>query len=164
MRIVINPLDPKSVSNALKQIRKYQDDFQRKEAEFCRRLAEIGVRVAQATYDAAGDYNETSQIVVSMKKESDGYLVLADGEKVGFVEFGTGIKNREWNNTNMDYTPPAHGTYGKGRGAQPWGWWYYPEGKSDAVHTYGEVPVEAMRLARDEMVQQITQIAREVWK
>lgn len=163
MKLVINPLDPKSVSSALNQLQKYQKEFEEKEEKFLLRLAELGVSVAKTGYSTAVDYEQSKNITVSWEKTSNGYTVKADGELVGFVEFGTGIRNREWDNTDMDYTPPAHGTYGKGRGAQPWGWWYYPNDKAKAVHTYGEMPAEAMRLARDEMVEKVIRIAREVW-
>lgn len=164
MKIVIDPFNPKSIDAAIAQVKQYKKDFEEKEREFTRRLAEIGVTVAQAGYATAVDYYESSGITVRLEKNDRGYSVLAEGEIVGFVEFGTGIRNREWDNTDMDYTPPAHGTYGKGHGAQPWGWWFVPHDGAAAIHTYGEVPVEAMRLARDEMVARVIQVAREVWR
>lgn len=164
MKIVINPFDKKSIAAAEALVRQYKKDFEAKEQEFTRRLAELGVTVAEAGYATAVDYYESSGITVSLRKNDNGYSVLADGEVVGFVEFGTGIRNREWDNTGMDYTPPRHGTYGKGQGKNPWGWWFYPNEGAAAVHTYGEMPAEAMRLARDEMVANVIRIAREVWR
>lgn len=163
MRIVINPFDPKSISVALEQVQQYKKDFLEKEREFTRRLAEIGVRVAQAGF-ATADYDGVNDVVVSMEKTSNGYSVVASGNAVGFIEFGTGVKHPEWDNTGMDYTPPKHGTYGKGQGANPQGWWFKQNEGARANHTYGNVPAEAMRTARDEMVERVTQIAREVWK
>ena len=64
----------------------------------------------------------------------------------------------------MDYTPPAHGTYGKGQGKNPWGWWFKVGEGATAKHTFGNAPANAMRTARDEMVERVIQIAREVWK
>lgn len=163
MKIVINPLDEKSVSAALEQLQKYKKDFSVKEKEFVRRLAEIGVRVAQAGFSTA-DYDGVNDVTVSMVQTSNGYSVVASGETVGFIEFGTGKKYPEWDNTDMDYTPPKHGTYGKGQGANPGHWWFKQSDGAKARHTYGNAPAEAMRTARDEMVEQITRIAREVWK
>lgn len=164
MRIVINPFDKESLNAAANLLKQYQKDFAVKEKEFVKRLAELGVAVAETGYSVAAEYDRTSGITVSMEKTPNGYSVKADGELVGFIEFGTGIRNREWDNTGMDYTPPKHGTYGKGHGARPSGWWYYPHEGASAVHTYGDMPVEAMRLARDEMIEKVTQIAREVWR
>ena len=168
MKIVINPFDLKSIDAAIEKVEEYRKDFDTKMEEFTRRLAEIGVAVAEvgyATSYAVGvDYTETQSIVVSLQKNDNGYSVLAQGEFVGFVEFGTGVRNPEWNNTDMEYTPPKHGTYGKLHGKQPYGWWFNPREGGDAQHTYGNPPAEAMRLARDEMVANVVRIAREVWR
>ena len=163
MKIRIDPYDKKSVDNALKMVEQFKKDFERKEAEFVRRLAEIGVRVAQAGF-ATADYDGVNDVVVSMVQTGNGYSVVASGETVGFIEFGTGVKYPEWDDTDMDYTPPKHGTYGKGQGANPHGWWFKQNEGAKAWHTYGNLPAEAMRTARDEMVERVTQIAREVWK
>ena len=163
MRIVINPFDQKSIATALKQVQQYKKDFAAKEKEFVRRLAEIGVRVAQSGFSTA-DYDGVNDVSVSMVQTGNGYSVVASGETVGFIEFGTGVKHPEWDDTDMDYTPPKHGTYGKGQGANPHGWWFKQNEGGKARHTYGNRPAEAMRTARDEMVERVTQIAREVWK
>lgn len=163
MRIVIDPFDKKSIESALKQVQQYKKDFKAKETEFMRRLAEIGVRVAQAGFSTA-DYDGVNDVVVSMVQTGNGYSVVASGKTVGFIEFGTGVKHQEWDNTGMDYTPPAHGTYGKGQGKNPWGWWFKQNDGGKATHTFGNPPAEAMRTARDEMVDRVIQIAREVWK
>lgn len=163
MNIVIDPFDTKSIDTAYKMIKQYKKDFLAKEREFIRRLAEIGVSVASAGFTTA-DYDGVNDVVVSMEKTATGYSVVASGETVGFIEFGTGIRNPEWDNSGMEYTPPAHGTYGKGQGANPHGWWFKQNNGGRAKHTYGNVPAEAMRTARDEMVEQVTRIAREVWR
>ena len=162
MKITVNPFDKKSVDDAIKLVKQYKKDFETKEAEFLRRLAEIGVRVAQRGYSMA-DYDGINDVSVSMVKTSDGYAVVASGQTVGFIEFGTGVRHPEWDNTNMDYTPPKHGTYGKGQGKNPHGWWFKQNDGGRATHTYGNMPAEAMRTARDEMVENVIRIAREVW-
>lgn len=163
MKIVIDPFDKKSIEAARQMVQRYKNDFALKEQEFTRRLAEIGVQVAQAGFSMA-DYDGVNDVSVSMVKTSNGYTVVASGETVGFIEFGTGVKNPEWDNTGMDYTPPAHGTYGKGLGKNPWGWWFKAGDGVAARHTYGNHPAEAMRTARDQIVERVMQIAREVWR
>ena len=163
MRIVIDPLDKKSVDAALKAVRLYQKDFEQKEAEFVRRLAEIGVTLAGGIYSVA-DYDGEHTVSVYMRKTSNGYSVVADGTTVGFLEFGTGIRNPEWHGEGLAYTPPPHGSYGKGHGKQPYGWWFKSQDYGVTMHTYGNPPAEAMLTARNEMVQQVAQIAREVWR
>jgi hypothetical protein len=163
MKIVVNPFDKKSIDEAIKLIEQYKKDFEKKEREFVRRLAEIGVRVAQSGF-AIADYDGVNDVVVSMEQTSSGYSIVAAGEAVGFIEFGTGVRHPEWDNTGMDYTPPKHGTYGKGQGKNPHGWWFKQNEGGRATHTYGNPPAEAMRTARDEIIERAIQIAREVWK
>ena len=169
MKIVIDPFDSKSIENAVKQMEQYAKDFRTKETEFIRRLKEIGVSVAEAGF-ALADYDGVNDVVISSEQTGGRAAVIAFGETVGFIEFGTGVKYPEWSTGSTEYTPPAHGTYGKGHGKNPHGWWFKPHdgGTADvrvgARHTYGNPPAEAMLEARNVMVEQVIAIAREVWK
>jgi hypothetical protein len=163
MKIVINPFDKKSIENAEKIVRQYKKDFEVKEAEFVRRLAELGVSVASAGF-ATADYDGVNDVVVSMEKTATGYNVIASGKTVGFIEFGTGVRYPEWAGSDTGYTPPPHGSYGKGQGKNPWGWWFRGSEGAMAQHTYGNQPAEAMLTARNTMIERVTDIAREVWK
>lgn len=162
-RIVINPFDKKSIERACEIVTQYKKDFESKEAEFIRRLAEIGVSVASAGFSTA-DYDGVNDVVVSMEKTETGYAVIASGKTVGFIEFGTGVRYPEWDDSTTAYTPPPHGSYGKGRGKNPHGWWFRGSEGADARHTYGNQPAEAMLTARNQMIDQAVQIAREVWR
>ena len=163
MKIRINPFDKKSIDRAEKMVRQYQKDFAVKEQTFLRRLAEIGVSVASAGFVTA-DYDGVNDVVVSMVRTATGYSVIAAGETVGFIEFGTGVRYPEWDGADVDYTPPPHGSYGKGQGKNPWGWWFRGSEGAAAQHTYGNMPAEAMLTARNQMIEQVTAIAREVWR
>ena len=111
------------------------------------------------------EYNGENDVVVSMNQSGTQATVIASGTTVGFIEFGTGVRYPEWDNSGMDYTPPKHGTYGKGKGASPHGWWFTAtSGQGASQHTYGNMPAEAMLTARDRMIEQVVKIAREVWK
>ena len=162
MKIIIDPLDRKSINDAVKRLVQFEKEFRQKEKEFIRRLADVGVSVASAGFSVA-DYDGINDVVVTSTQGGNSAAVIAYGQTVGFIEFGTGIKFREWvddnNASGSPYTPPAHGTYGKGKGKNPKGWFYGP-----GQHTYGNPPAEAMLTARDEMVDRVIQIAREVWK
>ena len=163
MKIVVNPFDKQSVEDAIRMVEQYKKDFLVKEQEFIRRLAEIGVRVAQTGFSTA-DYDGINDVVVSMERTATGYNVVASGKTVGFIEFGTGVKYPEWDNTGMDYTPPKHGTYGKGQGRNPHGWWFKQNDGGRATHTYGNPASESMLTARNQMIEKVTAIAREVWQ
>lgn len=163
MKITIDPFDKQSIVAAINQVKQYKKDFLAKEAVFVKRLAEVGVSVASTGY-ALADYDGDNDVQVTMTHSGSRATVIAYGEAVGFIEFGTGIRNPEWDNSGMEYTPPKHGTYGKGHGARPNGWYFKPnDSEGIAQHTYGNHPAEAMRTARDVMIEKVTQIAREVW-
>ena len=161
MKITIDPFNSKSISSALKTLKQYEKDFKAKESEFVRRLKELGVSVASAGF-ALADYDGINDVRVTETQNGNRALVVAYGETVGFIEFGTGIKFPEYNSTGLMYTPPPHGSYGQGKGARPKGWWFNQG--SGSRHTYGNPPVEAMLAARDAMIEQVAQIARDVWK
>ena len=167
MRIVVNPFDKASVAGAEKLVRQYQKDFRKKETEFVRRLKALGVSVAEAGFSTA-DYDGENDVLIAETQNGGCAAVIAYGKTVGFIEFGTGVKYPEWvddNNTKgKPYTPPKHGSYGEGKGARPKGWWFTPSEGAAGQHTYGNPPAEAMLTARNAMVEQVVQIAKEVWR
>ena len=162
MKITVDPFDKKSIDAAVKTLEKYKKDFLKKEAEFIRRLKELGVSVATVGF-ATADYDGVNDVLIAETQNGNRAAVIVYGETVGFIEFGTGVKYPEWDNSGTDYTPPKHGTYGKGKGANPKGWWFSMSPGS-AQHTYGNPPAEAMLEARNSMIEQVVQIAREVWR
>jgi hypothetical protein len=163
MKISINPFDRKSITEAIKLINQYKKDFVDKEREFIRRLTEIGVSVATVGFSTA-DYDGENDVLVTETQNGNRAAVIAYGETVGFIEFGTGVRFDEYDSSTTEFKPPAHGTYGKGRGANPKGWYFKPNAGVAGRHTYGNAPAEAMLTARDTMVERIVQVAREVWK
>ena len=162
MRIVIDPFDKKSINTAVKELERYKKDFVVKETEFIRRLKELGVSVAEAGF-ATADYDGLNDVLIAETQSGGRAAVIAYGETVGFIEFGTGVRYPEWDGSGSPYTPPKHGTYGKGKGANPKGWWFSTSPGS-ARHTYGNPPAEAMLTARNSIVEQVVQIAKEVWR
>lgn len=163
MKIVINPFDPKSISAALKQLQQYEKEFQRKETEFVRRLKELGMSVAETGF-ALADYDGENDVLIAETQNGSRAAIIAYGQTVGFIEFGTGVTNPEYDASGLAFTPPAHGTYGKGKGANPKGWYFKQNEGAAGRHTYGNAPAEAMRTARDVMIERVAAIAREVWK
>ena len=172
MQITINPLDKKSINEAIKQVKAYKKRIAEKEAEMVRRIAELGWAVATVRFDIA-EYAGTNDVQCRFESDGSTATIYAEGQAVGFIEFGTGVRHAEYPQ-DKDYTPPKHGTYGKGLGANP-GWWdYYGDpgnkghlittksGKTK-VRTSGNEPAMAMYEAINSMAEQIVDIAREVW-
>ena len=163
MKIVIDPFDKKSITAAIKQLERYEKEFRAKEEEFVRRLAEIGLSVARTGF-ALADYDGINDVLLAETQNGSRAAIIAYGETVGFIEFGTGVKFREYDSSSTEFTPPPHGSYGKGKGANPKGWYFKQSEGAAGRHTYGNPPAEAMLAARDVMVERITRIAREVFQ
>ena len=163
MRIVINPLDPKSIKKAQKQVLAYKTWLESKEKELLERLAMYGAtRVslgfARAIYDAQGHDIQVSAEVVGNKAR-----IIAQGEDVCFVEFGAGIRYGQGYQGEKPVGIVGIGEYGKGKGKNPKGWWYTGnDGKGH--HTYGNPPAMVMWKTSVELQEIIGDIAREVFR
>ena len=162
MKIIIDPFDKASITKAIQLLKQYEKEFLVKEREFVRRLTEIGVSVAELGFSMA-DYDGTKDVLIAETQNGTRAAVIAYGTTVGFIEFGTGVKFKEYDSSS-EFTPPAHGTYGKGRGKNPKGWFFKEYEGGVARRTYGNPPAEAILTARDVMAQRVVQIAREVWR
>jgi hypothetical protein len=87
-------------------------------------------------------------------------VIYAEGESVAFIEFGSGDKYGH-GHPQAGELGMGPGTYpeGKGHWDDPRGWWY-----GHGKHTYGNPPAMAMYQAVQAMTEQITMIAREVFR
>ena len=156
--IVVNPLDKKSISAAIKEIRRYKAWVALKETELRQRLAMLGASVASIQFSRA-IYNGTNDVTVRVDDTGSVAVIYAEGESVAFIEFGSGAK--------YGYGHPQAGELGVGPGTYPDGkgnWdnpngWYYAHGK----HSFGNPPAAAMVSARDAIVESVTSLAREVF-
>ncbi len=163
MKITINPFDETSITRAVEQLKQFEREFAEKEKEFVRRLLDIGVSVAETGFSLA-EYDGVNDVRITRTQNGSRAALIAYGETVGFIEFGTGVRYPEYDSSTTEFKPPAHGTYGQGKGANPKGWFFNQSEGAAGRHTYGNPPAEAMLTARDVMVERVVQIAREVWK
>ena len=190
MKIEIDPFDISSIDKAIKEVEKIQQNLE----EGCKRLVELlaqgGIKEAQARFDASvyagvkGKIEVKSEIV---KLANGGYkaIVSANGDNVGFIEFGTGIRFPMGDTSNYTDDIPAHGTYGKKQGANEYGWWYkgypndnLPEGTAPSIrrtkkgikvrtgnmHTYGNPANSCMHNAYEEVQRQINARIKEAFR
>ena len=159
MKIVVDPFDQKSIDKALKELAAYKKWVAEKEKLLRDRLAMIGATVARIEFSRA-IYSGDKDVSVRVDDTGSVAVIYAEGESVAFIEFGAGIKYGGGHPMNGEFgTGP--GTYpdGKGHWNDPNGW-YYAHGK----HTFGNPPAMAMVHAGDTMLEQLTAIAREVFK
>lgn len=151
-------LTNESINAAIKELKRYKRWVVKKEAELRTRLAAIGATVASIQF-ARAIYNGTNDVTVRVDNTGSVAVIYAEGESVAFIEFGSGAK--------YGYGHPQAGEFGTGPGTYPKGkghWdnpkgWYYAPGQ----HSFGNPPAMAMYNAVQEMTEQLTRIAKEVF-
>ena len=158
MKKITIELNPTSINKAIKDIRKLNAEWDRKIDEVTRRLAEIGATKASLGFSRA-IYTGDNDVSISVEPIENGYSIIASGEAVLFIEFGSGVTYGYGHPAPMNYGP---GTYpGNGHWADPRGWWL-PKDKG-GLHTYGNPPSATMYQTGKELQQEILRIAREVF-
>lgn len=173
MQITIDPYDSKSIENAIKQVKEYKTYIQTKEKQLVERLADIGVNRATVFFNQA-IYDGYNDVTVTAKIEGNVAHIIANGESVAFIEFGTGIKMGNGYLGTRPTNIVGIGEYGKKQGKNPKGWLYPLENglgtngqistiKPSLAHTYGNPPNMALYKTMLELQVQIEQVAREVF-
>lgn len=157
--ITVDPLSRSSVQDAIKELKKYKKWIAEKENQLRIRLAARGAMVASIQF-ARAVYSGTNDVSVRVDDTGSVAVIYAEGSAIAFIEFGSGAKYGHGHPMNSELGTGA-GTYpdGKGHWNDPKGWWF---GHSE--HTFGNPPAMAMLKARDLIVEELTQIAREVFK
>lgn len=161
-------LGPAGVQAVIDQVEAYKKRLAERTKELCDRLGMIGAEVLRVTYTGAL-YAGKNDIEVIFDDERA--LLIAQGEAVGFIEFGTGV-NYPMGEYGAKLGVPPHGSYGKHRGATGKTWTYYGsqgtsgipvKSKPGVYRTDGNGPANAFPAAMREMRDEIVRIAREVF-
>lgn len=164
-------LSDAGLRDAERQIRDYKAALNRKAKVLAFRLALKGIDVATVRF-ANAQYAGSNDVRCRIDQKDNTCTIVAEGKAVAFIEFGTGAHHNGYGGQ----LPPgvgAHGSYGKGHGAQRY-WSYYGEpGNADVVVSYtdkgtlvvtdGNEPAMAMWGAVEEMASQVEATWREVW-
>lgn len=149
-------------------------NLEAKVSEFVRRLAEVGTETAQMYFSAA-QYDGTNDVTVHSEATPSGYRIVAEGEAVAFIEFGSGVLQPPYPSDAVVMHP--RGSYGQGKGANPNGWVYVGEPGTGGVQMYdrrgnpkegvyrtkGNPPAAAMYYAVRAMRDAAPSIAKEVF-
>ena len=171
-------LSQTSIQNAIKEIRQYQSDLNRKCEEFCRRLAELRIQTAK---DNTGNFGKYISFTYEVKD-------ITKGCKAVMVATNTGIIHSEWQTKegvkSADVSPILMCEFGSGLKADnpkgipgvgtgtfpgqthaedPNGW-YWMDLDGEWHHSYGVTPKMPMYHASIEMILNIQKIAREVFR
>ena len=152
-------LTGRSIGKAVKELQRYAEWVTAKEAELRSRLAMLGATVASIQF-ARAIYTGSNDVTVRVDNTGSVAVIYAEGEAVAFIEFGAGA--------TYGYGHPQAGEFGVGPGTYPdgkghWdnpkGWWF-----GSGQHTYGNPPAAAMYSAVQEIAENVTKIAREVFR
>lgn len=166
-------LSTSSVQNAIKELRQYQQDLNRKCEAFCQRLTELGKITAEARVNESplGKYITITTDIQPEKVGCKAMLIATgvtkstdygDVNTLLLIEFGAGIHYNPTDN-------PKAGELGFGVGTFPGqthafeDGWYYPGDDGEWYYTHGTKATMPMYGASTEMLLNIRKIAKEVF-
>lgn len=159
--IRIDPFDPSSIRGAQRQIEELESWLEKKGLEICKRLAEIGLNVAEINY-AGGYIDGNDDVDVSVEPMEHGYKIVASGEDVFFVEFGTGVAAGNGYDTSVIDPPvdisPGSWSVTHAKQFSEKGYWYYNGRKYEMT-----TPRMGMYHAATEVERRLQEVAREVF-
>ena len=165
----------KSLREAIKQIEDYRNDLPRKCQEICRRLAEEGVRVADAainsvpigkTITLTTDINPSRMGCKAIMKMTGRETRTEDGRifyTALAIEFGAGIRYNPTANPKAAEFGMGVGTFPDQTHAFDPNGWYYLDSNGEWKHSYGVQAGMPMYHAFSEMTKSVDKIVKEVF-
>jgi len=161
-------LSQKSIHDAIKQLRQYQNSLKSKNELFVRRLSELGIPVIDQNISLSqgdSDKNHSTYIKNNSFGDYSQATLVCEGAGLLFIEFGSGIHY----NTPAGTSPHPKGqdfgytigSYGKGNGKND-SWVYYAD-SGEWVRSYGTEATMPVYKASVEIMQNIRKIAKEVF-
>lgn len=168
---ILFSLNKKSIQESINQLNQYKEDLRRKNDEFVKRLAELGIPVINQNISVAegdSDKSHTTYINIDSSGEHAIVKLVVEGKDIAFIEFGSGIfynggqgmigKSPHPKGEEKGYTI---GSYGKGHGKQNT-WGYYDDG-GQLILSHGTEATMPVYKASMEIMKNIRRIAMEVF-
>lgn len=160
MKIKVNVFDPASIDNAISQIKAYRNSLQSKIETIVERLAILGTQVVEYQYGLSHEDFEVSCIT-----NGNSSMIIAEGDNVVFLEFGTGVYTEDHSSEmEAEGLPPIFaGSYsqteGMGHFRPDHQYWYY-----EGIKYAGTLPTQGFYFASKEIKEQAVEIAKKVFK
>lgn len=167
-------LSAAGISRTIREFEKWRTDLESKIKAFVKALADEGLEVASVNFQSA-IYDGTNDVTVRLEEKSDTCVaIVATGESVLFIEFGSGIRYPD-NHPEAADLGMVRGEYGYGQGGNLWGWTYrgdpgtngmmiYQGPQGGKVHTFGNPANMAMYKSKEELENRFADIARRIFK
>lgn len=173
-------LSTKEIGNAIKELKFYQNDLNRKCDELCQQLTAEGILVAQAHIGSSGfgKYIHLGSEITPKQAGCKAILYMRDSSKIVsqwqtlegvksaeispalMLEFGSGLKAEN----PAGVTGVGTGTFpGSTHGAEPGGW-YYMDVNGEWHHSSGVSPKMPMYYVGKELREKVVAIAKEVFQ
>ena len=161
-KIIRCGLNKDDIEGAIKELKAYKQYFLQKEKELIEGLAKIGIKEASVRFTTAM-YDGINDVSVRLDEKKKGYVIVAEGQAVAFIEFGAGV----YHNGSEPYPNPRPqgivgiGEYGKGMGKRrAWG---YKNENDELVITRGNPAAMPMWYASEEIKNSVLRVAKEVF-
>lgn len=157
------------MQEVIEQLQNFGKRIQSKNSQFMARLLNEGFTLANNNLEAiSAYYKEDATVSIGVEdngKTIKGYVYL-NGGKVAFIEFGAGVTF----NGSAGTSPHPRGTelgmtigsYGKGQGANSWGWWFIND-YGEKEHSYGNPAYMPLYRTLQELKEKVADIAKEVY-
>lgn len=167
-RVIKCNLSQKSIGNAIKELKAYQNSLRDKNEVFLKRLCELGIPVIDENIMLAqghSDRNHNTYIKINRFENYAQATLVCEGSGLLFIEFGAGISY----NTPAGTSPHPKGeefgytigSYGQGKGKNES--WVYVADSGEWVRSYGTKATMPVYKASVEIMQNIRRIAKEVF-
>ena len=160
--VITCKLDEQDINRAIKELKQYKQNFLEREKRLIEGLAEIGLKEASVRFTTAM-YDGINDVSVKLDETKNGYIIVAEGNAVAFIEFGAGV----YHNTSEPYPNPRPdgivgiGEYGKGKGKQKA--WGYLDENNELVITRGNPAAMPMWYASEEIKNSVLRVVKEVF-
>ena len=171
-------LSVSEIDRAIKELREYQNNLDKKCEQLCFELCKAGMPIARSYIGESGfgKYIRLSSEITPEKAGCKAILIMEDSQKIVskwqnldgiqrkeispvlMLEFGAGLPAQ--NPANIPGV--GTGTYGE-RGSDPNGWWYM-DLNNIWHHSNGIEPKMPMYFAGKELRNKVLKIAKEVFK
>lgn len=179
-KTILFGLSVREVQNAIKELRQYQSDLNRKCEELCRRLTQDGILIAKAHIGSSGfgKYIHIGSEITPQQAGCKSILYMEDASKIKsewrtkegtksatispmlMLEFGSGLKAQNPSGVSGVGT----GTFpGQTHAENPEGW-YYMDLEGNWHHSTGVSAKMPMYFAGKELREKVVAIAKEVFK